>query len=88
MTHLLFLETEKARRPVYAVLNDGKKIGAPASPIPSTFTKSVKTGLFVLCLQCPISIAEPPKFDAGAEISTSEDELNFFVSPDKITVKF
>lgn len=86
--YLLFLENEKAQRPVYAVLNDGRKIGTPASPVPSSFTKSIKTGLFVLCLQCPISVADTPKFDAGAEISTSDDEIDFHVSPDKVTVKF
>lgn len=86
--YLLFLETEKAQRPVYAVLDDGRKIGTPSSPIPSSFTKSIKTRLFVMCLHCSISVADPPKFDAGAEISTSDDEISFRVSPDKVTVKF
>ena len=86
--YLLFLETENAERPVYAVTNDGKSVGTPASPVPSSYTKSVKTSGFVLCLQCPITLAGTDKFDSGAKISTAEDEINFHVSPDKVTVKF
>lgn len=84
--YLIFMETESANFPVYAVTNGGRSIGIPGSPVPSSYTKSVKTDTFVLCLQCPITQAGTSKL-AGS-ISASENEISFHVGTDSVAVKF
>lgn len=86
--YLIFLETEGASFPVYAVTNDGEHVGIPASPIPSSFTKSVKTDYLVLCLQCSVVLAGTDKFDLNADVSASSEEIAFRVSGDSVIVKF
>lgn len=87
-SYLLFLNTETAKRPVYAVWDNGEGVGTPVSPVPSSYTKSIKTSLFVVCLNCYFADARSPKFDARTKTLTTEDEISFSVSPDNVTVRF
>ena len=86
--YLIFLDPERARFPVYKVVDDGKHIGIPASPVPSSYTKSLKTDSFVLCLQCVVTLAGTDKFDLRAEVSTTPNEINFHVSEDVVNINF
>ena len=86
--YLVFLDSAQARFPVYKVADDGRSIGIPAAPVPSSYTKSVKTGSFVLCLQCPITLAGTDKFDSKAQVSVTSNEIDFRVSDDAVNIKF
>jgi hypothetical protein len=84
--YLVFLDAEAARFPVYKILNEGKSVGIPASPIPSSYTKSFKTNFFVLCLQCSVVLAGTSKLTG--EISSAPNEINFHVSEDVVKINF
>lgn len=86
--YLIFLDPARARFPVYKVLNEGKNIGIPASQVPSSYTKSLKTDSLVLCLQCTVTLAGTDKFDLRAEVSTTPNEINFHVSDDVVNINF
>lgn len=84
--YLIFMETENASFPVYAVTNDGRNVGIPGGPVPSTYTKSLKTDTVVLCLQCQITQAGTSKLTGS--ISASESEMGFRVGSDTVIVRF
>lgn len=86
--YLIFLDSARARFPVYKVENEGKSIGIPASPVPSSYTKSVKTGSFVLCLECLITLAGTDKLDLRAEVFNSPNNINFHVYDDVVNINF
>jgi hypothetical protein len=86
--YLIFLDPETAQSPVYKVLNEGKSVGVPVSPVPSSYTKSVKTESFVLCLQCSVVLAGTDKLDLRAEVSTTSEGINFHVYEDTVNISF
>ncbi|RMG00578.1 MAG: hypothetical protein D6735_13350 [Acidobacteria bacterium] len=86
--YLVFLDSETARFPVYRILNEGKNVGVPVSPVPSSYTKSVKTNSFVICFQCSVSLAGTEKLDLQAEVSVSPSEINFHVYQDVVKISF
>ncbi len=86
--YLVFLDSETVKFPVYIILNEGASVGTPVAPIPSSYTKSVKTNLFVLCLQCSPVLAGTEKLDLRAGICTTPNEINFHVYEDVVRIRF
>ena len=84
--YLIVLDAGHSSHQVYAVTNRGGTVGIPGSPIPSSYTKSVKSGALVLCLECQITAAGTDKL-AGS-ISASANQMDFHVGADSVTVKF
>ncbi|QQS42346.1 MAG: hypothetical protein IPM63_05225 [Acidobacteriota bacterium] len=85
--YFIFLENESAEHRVYRVFSQTPEVGIPASPVPSSYTKSLKTNWVLLCGHCPITTAGTDKFDRNATVSVSSTGLEFTVGEDNVVVK-
>lgn len=86
--HLIFLGADSTFRTVYGVEEFGTIITLPVSPIPSRFTKSIRTEMFVLCLNCGFVDAKSVKVDPRAEITATSNGFDFHVYNDRVKVEF
>lgn len=58
--YLIFLENNGTNK-TYMIFSKNNTVGIPARPVPSSYSKSFKTNSFVLCLDCPVTLAGTDK---------------------------
>ena len=86
--YLVFLNTENAVFNVYVIDGRVQRVGIPTSPVPSSYTKSLKTSSFVICLHCPVTLAGTDKLDSSAKVSLSPEQIVFKVEHDSVLIAF
>lgn len=86
--YFIFLEKESAEHRVCRVSSQSPEVGIPASPVPSSYTKSLKTNWFLLCGDCEVVKADTGKLDMNATVSITSDGFTFKVYRDSVAVKF
>jgi hypothetical protein len=86
--YLVFIKDENGKTKTYIVFSKSKEVGIPNRQIPSSYSRSVKTGWFVFSWHTESIIAGTEKLDRNAKIDLSPNEINFQIYDDNVAIKF
>ena len=86
--YFIFTKDRENKPSTYVVFDKDQTVGIPSRAVPSSQSKSVKTTFFLLCLECPITLAGTDKYDRNAKVSVSSSEISFKIYENTVVVKF
>lgn len=86
--YLIFLNDNETAPKTYMIFSSSERFGIPTRTIPSSYSKSFKTSSFVLCYDCPATLAGTEKLDRNAKLRVLPKQIIFQLYEDSVSVKF
>jgi hypothetical protein len=84
---LIFIE-DNGRAMTYMVSSQTNQVGIPNRPIPSSFSRSIRTGWFVFCWYTESAVAGTGKLDRNASLKIQPNQITFRVYEDTIHINY